>query len=229
MAVMVKIGNALGSVLSSVSPFKNMVGKPYKILLLGERGAGKSSFVELLLNYEAQLENASFDVDKVRSLIEERKSKSTDGISQSSQMEKKIKCASDQMKSDTQVSTKYSLDFGQIKVDLIDTPGFGDTEGKSIDDKHLNNIIEKVKKDDYINCVCLVVNGTRPRMTETMTYVFETVIRILPSSVLDNIIVVCTNVSHKSKLSFKLEVLSEKFELKVKVSRRFLLENAYSN
>ena len=39
--------------------------KEYKLLLIGETGTGKTSFMWLLLNYAKQDGNSDFDLDKV--------------------------------------------------------------------------------------------------------------------------------------------------------------------
>jgi predicted GTPase len=53
-----------------------------------------------------------------------------------------------------------------MKMRVIDTPGFKDTRGLQRDDLIVNDIREYFKtKIEQIDYVCLVVSGTRARLT----------------------------------------------------------------
>ena len=220
------LGNAIGSRLLASVTSSRPKGQIYKMLLLGETGAGKTSFIELLLNYEAQFRTGKFDLSKVTSLIEVKKTKVTTTSDCSSNV--MVQMASCPSFDDTQECTTYSIDLDHLQLDLIDTPGFGSTKGKEVDKKHIDHIITKVKEGNYLHGVCIVVNGIQSRLTGLMKDVFDSIAKMLPSTVLKNIIVLCTNVANKSGLNFDWRMLSERFKLPVDRHRVFHLDNAYA-
>ena len=139
------------------------------------------------------------------------------------------KRASIQMSSDTKSSTTYELDFGDlIQLDVIDTPGFGDTEGKEMDKIQISNMIQTVKAENYINCVGIVINGTRARLTLFMREVLEAMTHVLPESILSNIIIVLTNTRSEFESSFEPEVLHEQFGLNIPKENIFYLNNPFA-
>ena len=79
-----------------------------------------------------------------------------------------------------------------LTVTLIDTPGFGDSRGIEEDKKHSQKIVDALKEADFVNCICLVINGSMSRMNATLKYVLTEVTAILPREVLNNVIVVFT-------------------------------------
>eukprot|EP01052_Picozoa_sp_SAG31_P007918 SAG31_NODE_388_length_16371_cov_5.228982_5_plen_251_part_00 len=67
-------------------------------------------------------------------------------------------------------------DDEQDKVKLIDTPGLNDSEGG--DEHHIKQIIDTMKKLDYVSAIVLVLNGTEPRFSQSLQVMiarFETV------------------------------------------------------
>ena len=64
--------------------------------------------------------------------------------------------------------------------------------GSSRTKKNTKLIIDGLKAEQYINCVCLVINGRLSRITATLRYVLTEVTSILPREVLSNVIVVFT-------------------------------------
>ena len=194
---------------SKSSPQKD---KPYKMVLIGETGAGKTSFVELLLNYAKQFGMENFDLEKVSSFVE----------SGAVVMEKKS------WESDTTQSKKYEAKFGEFMLDIIDTPGFADTRGEDQKKENIANIINKVKKELYVNSVCLIISGTQVRLTSVMKEVVTEIVSILPPDVLRNIIIVFTKTRDKYSLKFDLKVLKEEFQLSVPKDFIFMIDNPYT-
>ena len=155
--------------------------KTFKMVVIGETGSGKTSLIQLLLNYSKQYANAKqdYNLQAIESFVEAENPQ---------QIEK------DKGESDTITSKKYTAMFEDFQLDIIDTPGFADTRGKQQQQENIANIIGIVKKEIYINCVCLVINGTRSRLTDVVKLVLSEIISILPPDVLNNIIGVFTNV-----------------------------------
>ena len=193
---------------SKSSPQKD---KRYKMVLIGETGAGKTSFVELLLNYAKQFGMENFDLEKVSSFVE----------SSSIVTEKKS------WESDTTQSKKYEADFGEFMLDIIDTPGFADTRGEDQKKENVANIINKVKEELYVNSVCFIISGTQVRLTSVMSEVITAIVSILPPDVLSNIIIVFTKTRDRFSLKFDPKVL-KKFQLSVPKDLIFMVDNPYT-
>ena len=181
------------------------------MVLIGETGTGKTSFIEFLLNYAEQFETLeNFDLTKVTSFVK-----------------KEEVGAKDVWESDTRYSKKYAVDFGDFRLDIIDTPGFNDTKNTEDNDqekKNIANIIGKVKQELYVNCVCLVFNGSEVRLTPGMTKVIKEIVSILPPGVLRNIIILFTKTWDTLSLKFDIRVL-KKF---VPEDHTFVIDNPYS-
>jgi len=184
--------------------------KVYKMVVIGETGSGKTSLIQLLLNYSKQFDQ-EFDLKAVNPSVE----------NSSQAVEKK------EWESDTTKSTKYSAVFGDFHLDIIDTPGFADTRGEEQEKLNIANIIETVKKEFYISCVCIVFNGTQTRLTEVLGKVLSAIVSILPSDVINNVIVVFTKVQDELSLKFKPK-LFEDYQLRIPEDYRFIMDNPYS-
>ncbi|XP_011405076.1 PREDICTED: uncharacterized protein LOC105313388 [Amphimedon queenslandica] len=129
------------------------------------------------------------------------------------------------MQSKTSDALKYTVSLGDINVEIIDTPGLGDSKGIEQDKKHVTKIIDTLKKEDYVNCVCLIVNGRSSRMSATLSYVLSEITSILPKTILNNIIVVFTNTTGLLQLSFDLGALKHYFGQNLEHS--YYIENPY--
>ena len=119
------------------------------------------------------------------------------------------------------------LGLGTRLVTLIDTPGFGDSRGIEEDKKDSQKIIDALKEAEFVNCICLVINGSMSRMNATLKYVLTEVTAILPKEVLDNVIVVFTNIADPLDLNFNLSSLRKYLGKEVESNRFFLINNPY--
>ena len=59
-----------------------------------------------------------------------------------------------------------------MKFFIIDTPGFGDCRGFDRDEKNLKMILDCIEEEEYINCVCIVINGRQARITASFGRIF---------------------------------------------------------
>ncbi len=76
-------------------------------------------------------------------------------------------------------------------------------------EKNTAHIIDAAKKEKYVTCICLVVNGTECLLTKEAGHVITEVTAGLPKMVLQQIIVVCTKTPNKLGLHFTREMLLE--------------------
>jgi GTPase SAR1 family protein len=199
------------TVKSAVTAVAEKVGwsQRYKMLLIGETGSGKTSFLNLLCNYNFVL-TMGFEA----------------GLKEFHEFhELQFESNADKLESKTSSATMYNAQLGVWPIGVIDTPGLADPRGMDEDEKHIQKIIEAVEAQPYINCVCLVTNGRATRMSATLKYVLSEITAILPKTVIDNVIVVFTNTSSMLHLTFDVDGLKTFFG--GKFEHYFCIENPY--
>ncbi|XP_011409480.1 PREDICTED: uncharacterized protein LOC105316342, partial [Amphimedon queenslandica] len=152
----------------------------YTVLLIGETGSGKTSFLNLLYNSKL-IEELGTQVDGAK-------------ISQIKHYnDLKIESSSERaMESKTSEAKFYETEVCKMKMMVIDTPGFGDFRGLGKDKENVQKIIDALKQQDYINCVCLIINGRQCRMSASLKYILSEISTTLPKEIFDNIIVIFT-------------------------------------
>jgi predicted GTPase len=70
-----------------------------------------------------------------------------------------------QSDSKTTMTTKYLFRIGHGNFTVLDTPGFGDTNGLKRDKENFENIKETLLKEGGINCICVIQSGRDSRIT----------------------------------------------------------------
>ena len=188
---------------------------PYKMLLVGETGSGRTFFLNLLCNCEtikklgfnkASKQLRKFNDPKLENAQSREAESKTSGVKMCS----------------------FELDKVELRVGIMDTPGFGDTRGfQQNKKKNTKLIIDGLKAEHYVNCVCVVINGRLSRITATLRYVLTEVTSILPREVLNNIIVVFTNAVDAWLLNLNPDSLQEYFGRKIESEKIFCIENPY--
>lgn len=201
-----------GAVKGAVEAVWGKSHHSFKMLLIGETGSGKTSFLNLLCNC-GLVQALGF----------------TEGLAQFRQFNdiKLENAESRKLESKTTDAKLYNVEMGELKVGVIDTPGFGDTRGIEEDKKHTERIVNALKGEEHVNCVCLIINGRQSRMSATLRYVLTEITSILPREVLDNVIVVFTNTADPLDLNFEADSLQEYFGKEIESERIFLIENPY--
>jgi predicted GTPase len=141
---------------------------------MGETGSGKSTFVNGMVNH---LLGAEWD-DPYRVYVID-----------DSYADKKKK------NSQTSTVTSYAVIYKdnneeERAIEIIDTPGYGDTKGINID----NMITEKIhdyllnnQALDTIDAVCFTIASGTPRLTVTQNYILNSVLSIFGEDVRANI------------------------------------------
>ena len=188
----------------------------YRMLLIGETGSGKTSFLNLLCNSKL-IEELGTKVNAAK--LDQIKHYNDLAIEDSTT------CA---MASKTSEAMAYKTELCKMRMTVIDTPGFGDSRGLEQDKVNVKKIIdalENVENEDYINCICLVINGRLCRMTASLQYVLGEISAILPREVFNNIIVVFTNTADPLDCSFDTSELIPYFSKKIE--HVFYIENPY--
>ena len=186
---------------------------PYKLLLIGETGSGKTSFLNLLCNSKLFEElGTNVDAAKLDRIRHYNDLKIEDSTARA-------------MASKTSDAKHYNTEVCEMRMTVIDTPGFGDSRGIEQDKTNVEKIIKALKREDYINCVCLIINGRQSRMSASLKYVLSEISAILPKEVFNNIIVVFTNSADPLDANFDISELNPYFGKKLGCA--FFIENPY--
>ena len=153
---------------------------PNKVLMtLGQTGAGKSTLINAIVNY-------IFDIKWESShrvvLIPESKG---------------------QTQSQTQWITAYTFHHVQgsnitFNLTVIDTPGFGDTQGLEKDQSLIDQIREFFSTPaqygiDHLDGIALTVKAHDSRLTHTQRYIFHSVMSVFGKDVGANIFIMATH------------------------------------
>ncbi|KAJ1304177.1 hypothetical protein OPQ81_008577 [Rhizoctonia solani] len=137
------------------------------ILLIGETGSGKTSFMSLLLNLFQG--NGPFELKDKHFLDSE----SGLDLSQSKTTEPRL----------------YSFTTSNgIKMEILDTPGLDDTRGIKKDQKHVEKTYCAIQElVTRIDGVMIIANGTVQRLTLATDYTLNILATMFPRSILENI------------------------------------------
>ena len=186
---------------------------PYRMLLIGETGSGKTSFLNLLCNSKLFEElGTKVDAAKFNQIKHYNNLKIEDSTARA-------------MASKTSDAMFYNTEVCQMRMTVIDTPGFGDSRGMEQDTENVKKIIDALRHEDHINCVCLVINGRQARMSASLKYVLTEISTILPKEVFDNIVVVFTNTADPLDCNFDISELDPFFGRRIGCAS--YIENPY--
>lgn len=150
------------------------------ILILGETGVGKSTFINAFVNYltYSTLDEAK-DADKLTSVIpcsfSLQDMNRKDLSSEIQEYHVKVGARDDEAdgstgKSATQKSSVYSVKIGTKTYRLIDTPGIGDTRGLSYDKENMADILQTISSYEQLHGILVLVKTNNARLTVTFTY-----------------------------------------------------------
>lgn len=150
------------------------------ILILGETGVGKSTFINAFVNYltYSTLDEA-MDVDELTSVIPcsfSLQSMDRDNLSAGIQEYNiKVGARDDEVdgstgKSATQKSSVYPVKIGTKTYRLIDTPGIGDTRGLSYDKENMADILKAISSYEQLHGILVLVKSNNARLTITFRF-----------------------------------------------------------
>ena len=106
------------------------------------------------------------------------------------------------MTSKTSDAKRYEIKIGHANLTVIDTPGFGDSRGTTVDTSNFEKIKQIVLEEGGINCVCVIQNGREARISTQLKYSYSSLTSILPKAISRQIIFVYTNCERQSQMNF---------------------------
>ncbi|CAE6480384.1 unnamed protein product [Rhizoctonia solani] len=163
------------------------------ILLIGETGSGKTSFMSLLLNLFQG--NGPFEL-KDRHFLEAQS-----GL--------------DRSQSQTTEARLYSFTAANgVRVEILDTPGLADTRGIEEDKKHKERICCAIRDlVTMIDGILIVANGRVERLTVATDYTLNTLATLFPRSIVSNIGIIFTSVGASGAgLNFQMNSLPSELQ-----------------
>ena len=196
-----------------IKSYIGSVWHPYKMLLIGETGSGKTSFLNLLCNSKL-FEELGTNVDAAK--LDQIRHYNNLAIEDSTARA---------MASKTSDAKLYNTEVCEMRMTVIDTPGFGDSRGLEQDKKNVKKIIDALKGEENVNCVCLIINGRQCRTSASLQYVMSEISAIMPKEIFNNIIVVFTNTADALDSNFDISELDHYFGKRIQ--HVFYIENPY--
>ena len=169
--------------------------KEINILILGEIGVGKSTWINgfHLYQYFGDLKEA-MNSTGFRVLIPSTFPFTERGKEKKIQVGKPdtnevMECG----KSTTKEPQSYVFHVDGIRIRMIDTPGIGDSKGVEEDRKNIDNILSHLSHYDEIHAVCILLKPNNSRLIAIFEFFIQELLAMLHSSVKDNIIFCFTN------------------------------------
>ena len=205
------------------------------ILLLGQTGVGKSTFINAFANYiiNDTLEQAVNDEMQVMipfsfSYADRDTSNiKTIVIGKDNEHEK----ISIESHSNTQLCSSFVFPIGNRNLRFIDTPSVGDTRGIAQDAKNFQEILTYITQYEHLNAVFIMLKPNEERSTELFRFCVNELLRHLHVNVKDNIVFVFTNARDAffmpGSTKKLLEVLLEKHRREHNVNVPFSRDNTF--
>ena len=178
------------------------------IMLLGATGSGKTTLINAMFNF---LLGVKYEDDFRVKLVDEV-------------------TASSQAHSQTKTITAYTIHCHKwfavpYTLTIVDTPGFGDTEGIHRD----KEIMEHIRKFfetkgpygiDRLDAVGFVVQSSLPRLTQTQRYIYDSILSLFGKDIGQNIFLLCTFSDNETP-----QVLSGILEANIPYSQYYVFNN----
>ncbi|XP_026064138.1 uncharacterized protein LOC113047096 [Carassius auratus] len=149
------------------------------ILMVGETGAGKTTMINTMINY---ILGVKFDDQEFYQITEETNRK-------------------DQSQSQTSEITVYEVfvEENPISLTIIDTPGYGHTEGCEEGyekDREISEYLMRLFSDEDgihdIDAVCFVMKSSQNRLSDKEFYIFHSVLSLFGKDIEENIMFLLT-------------------------------------
>ncbi|KAF2248267.1 hypothetical protein BU26DRAFT_519989 [Trematosphaeria pertusa] len=187
---------AVRIVLKTLDPFEE-----YNILILGETGVGKSTFINAFVNYMkfGSLDDALADEGPLQFAIpsefsfDERRNERDETFHVTVGRASEFEQFSRKGQSATQKSVTYRFELDGKRFSLIDTPGIGDTRGVAQDHENMKDILNTLESVDKIHTVLLLLKPNSSRLGPVFNFCVTELLSHLHKDTSKNIVFGCTN------------------------------------
>lgn len=173
------------------------------ILILGETGVGKSTFINAFVNYMtySSLDEAKSMQNLVSVIPCSFSVQHMDRDDPSRPIQEiliKVGGRDDEADgargdSATQQTNVYSINIGSTTYRLIDTPGIGDTRGLSYDKKNMSDILRTLSSYENIHGILVLLKSNNARLTVNFRFCLKELLVHLHRSAAHNIAFGFTN------------------------------------
>ena len=167
------------------------------ILLLGQTGVGKTTFINAFANYITNDTLQQAEQDEMQIVIPtsfvHTSADTFDEAIITLGMESEHEKFADIGKSNTQQCRSFVFPIGNRNLRFIDTPGVGDTRGIEQDVKNFQEILNYIAQYEHLNGVCILLKPNEERMTILFRFCINELLRHLHVSARENLIFVFTN------------------------------------
>ena len=166
------------------------------ILILGETGVGKSTFINAFVNYLtfATLEEG-MNATRLNSIIPcSFSTQYVDPASGGRLVQKQVRIGYDDDERDgagqsaTQKTTVYPLYINNTLVRLIDTPGIGDTRGIEQDRKNMVDVLSVLRNYDKLHGILILLKPNNSRLTVMFRFCVKELLTHLHRSAARNMV-----------------------------------------
>ena len=164
------------------------------ILVLGETGVGKSTWINAIANYMIYPSLEDAEGASVLSLIgtsftmtNEKLEMQTIQIGDETNENYKLG------QSSTRLPKSYVFEQDTRIVRFIDTPGIGDTRGLEQDNENFDNILKYLAYLDKLNGICILLKPNNATLTIMFRYCIQELLKYLHKDASNNIIFCFTN------------------------------------
>ncbi|KAK0408683.1 hypothetical protein QR680_004097 [Steinernema hermaphroditum] len=194
-------GNVYVPHANAAKLFRNMKNcEEINIVLMGETGAGKSTWIDALFNYilYAGLDEA-LDSELEIPIPTHFLLEDDDGyITKIYVGEKNDNENQEVGQSATQRPKSYTFNFNGKFYRFIDVPGVGDSRGVDQDRKNFEMIMQELYNYEAINAFCVLIPSDAPRLTVSMKYCINELLTHLHQDAAKNLLFCFT----KSRMNF---------------------------
>uniref|UniRef100_A0A914QT61 G domain-containing protein n=1 Tax=Panagrolaimus davidi TaxID=227884 RepID=A0A914QT61_9BILA len=173
-----------------------MKKETYNILVMGQTGTGKSTWINSFANY-FQYESLDDALsDELIWLIPSTFQLSTtddDGNFKMHTVTIGDHCCESIAESDTQVPQVYSFRHKSFILNFIDVPGIGDTRGVETDNINMKAILNTVGIFEELHAICILLKSSDTKLTTEYKFCLNEVLMHLHRKALDNVFFIITH------------------------------------
>ena len=169
--------------------------REFNILLLGETGVGKSTWINGFANYLTYQSLKEAESNETVCLIPASFNQFDDNYK-----EVKVLVGDDDAnersspgQSCTKLPKSYVFPFDDVAIRLIDTPGIGDTRGIEKDKENFKNILTHIATLDELHCICILFKPDTARLTVLFEYCIKELLTNLHQDACRNVVTCFTN------------------------------------